>query len=305
MRELILQCSGQWADAVADAALDAGALSASVEDAHVDTPQEAPLFGEPGSNDQERKWPECQLTILLGQDLQAQSLVSHLEENLGLDLSGWQERKVPDQDWVRMTQSQFGPIEVTPTLMIVPSWHLDEAKAMDGDPDRVVLQLDPGMAFGTGSHPTTHLCLQWLCDHALAGKTVLDYGCGSGILAIAARRLGASRVWGVDIDAQAVSTTLDNARVNNVQIEAALPDGLPEGTFDVVVANILSSPLKVMAPMLSARVAPGGYMVLSGILEEQAQEVADFYKPWLNLTVWQTLDGWVCLAGQMPQGSAA
>ena len=318
MRELILHCNDQQVDALTDALLEAGVLSTSVEDADVDTPDESPLFGEPGSLAHEQKWPNCRLTVLLPAQLEAQELVTEMEALLSIDLTGWTEQTVEDQDWVRMTQSQFGPIDVSDRLMIVPSWHRDEheqliqASEADADknaPQKVVLELDPGLAFGTGSHPTTHLCLQWLSEHLPVGASVLDYGCGSGILAIAAQRLGAGDVWGVDIDEQAVQTTELNAQINEAKLKVGLPHALPDvqegGVFDVVVANILSSPLKVLAPLLSARVAPGGHLILSGVLAEQAQDVASFYAPWVSLSVWRTLDGWVCLAGQLEGRSMA
>jgi ribosomal protein L11 methyltransferase len=211
----------------------------------------------------------------------------------------WHLRQVPDADWVRLTQSQFGPISVGERILIVPSWHAEQMP-QTSEAGHIAIQLDPGLAFGTGSHPTTHLCLEWLADELVVGSTVLDYGCGSGILAIAAKMLGASSVTGIDIDEQAVQATADNAVANHTEINAHLPEGLVDGLFDVVLANILSNPLKVLAPMLSTRVRSGGCLVLSGVLERQALEVAQAYAPWLPMTVWQARDGWVCLAGRKP-----
>jgi ribosomal protein L11 methyltransferase len=217
---------------------------------------------------------------------------------------GWSLRDVPDADWVRLTQSQFGPIHIAERLWIVPSWHRDNPDVPAFEPDAATqegaihIELDPGLAFGTGSHPTTHLCLAWLEAELPAGATLLDYGCGSGILAIAARKLGAGPTQAVDIDAQAVQSTIFNAEVNHVELRAMLPDGLADGTFEVVVANILSNPLKVLAPMLAGRVAAGGHLVLSGVLERQAEEVAAAYAPWIAMSVWRARDGWVCLHGQ-------
>jgi len=208
----------------------------------------------------------------------------------------WFLRQVPDADWVRLTQSQFGPIKVGTRIFIVPSWHADQMPLVP-EPDRIAIQLDPGLAFGTGSHPTTHLCLEWLAAELPERASVLDYGCGSGILAIAAAMLGAQDVTGVDIDEQAVQATRDNASANKVKVRSLLPDDLVDGLYDVVVANILSNPLKVLAPMLAGRVRSGGQLILSGVLERQSQEVAAAYAPWLTMSVWQARDGWVCLTG--------
>ena len=206
------------------------------------------------------------------------------------------ERSVEEQDWVRLTQSQFDPIQVGQRLWVVPSWH--EAP---NDPNAVCLAVDPGLAFGTGSHPTTKLCMQWLEEHPdLASKTLLDYGCGSGILAIAAKRLGCGDALGVDIDPQAVISANDNALRNEVVVDFRLPEAdTADSQHDVVVANILANPLQVLAPALCQRIAPHGHIVLSGILERQAQEVIDTYQPWINLHVWRECDGWVCLTGQL------
>ncbi len=300
MRELVLLCPGSFAESLSDALLEAGALSVSVEDADLDTEAEQPLFGEPGSEPNSQAWTRNHLVVLLpdGADPE-QMLEAALQETGPIEDLPRHLRDVPDADWVRLTQSQFGPISVGERILIVPSWHADQMPATP-EPGRIAIQLDPGLAFGTGSHPTTHLCLEWLADCLPPQATVLDYGCGSGILAIAASMLGASRTVGVDIDEQAVQSTRDNALANQVTVDAMLPDGLQDGQFDVVVANILSNPLKVLAPMLAGRVRAGGQLILSGVLERQAQEVAAAYAPWLPMSVWQARDGWVCLAGTKP-----
>lgn len=302
MREMVLSCTEGQADAWSDALLEAGALSVSVEDADGDTDRERALFGEPGTEPETLAWRNNRLIALLADGDDPAHLLAALDGLAGpAPASGdWIIRDVPDADWVRLTQSQFGPIVVGDRIWIVPSWHRDDADLPTASrQDGIVrIELDPGLAFGTGSHPTTHLCLEWLAANLTAGQTVLDYGCGSGILAIAARMLGAGLTHGVDIDEQAVLATVQNAAVNRVQVQACLPDALSPGTSQVVVANILSNPLKVLAPMLSARVAAGGSLVLSGVLERQADEVALAYAPWLPLTVWAARDGWVCLAGQ-------
>jgi ribosomal protein L11 methyltransferase len=195
---------------------------------------------------------------------------------------------VPEQDWVRLTQSQFTPVEITPEFWIVPTWHDPPAGA------KQVITLDPGLAFGTGTHPTTRMCLRWIATRGLNGKAVLDYGCGSGILAIAAARFGAARIDAVDIDPAAVQSALDNARANGAMLHAGLPE-LAQGRYDVVLANILATPLKVLAPLLCSHVARGGALVLAGILKRQSGELAHAYAPYARLQVAQAEDGWVLM----------
>ena len=300
MRELVLHCLGEHADPLTDALIEAGALCASVEDADLDTPEEKPLFGEPGSDASPQGWTRNRVLALLPDGADPAQIIEQARQSLAFELEpNWDVREVPDQDWVRLTQSQFGPIEVGERLLIVPTWHREEVVAAG----RVAIELDPGLAFGTGSHPTTHLCLRWLSSEMPQGASVLDYGCGSGILAIAAKLLGAGPTIGVDIDEQAVESTRYNAHANKVDVTGVLTEGLRDGVFDVVVANILSNPLKVLAPMLCSRVRPGGSIVLSGVLARQANEVAEFYAQWIDLSVWAERDGWVCLAGKRsPQG---
>lgn len=306
MRELILLCHEHEAEDLSDALLAAGALSVSVEDADGDTAQETPLYGEPGLEPEVSAWRNNVVIALLSKDVLATEVLEAVRDAGGGNYLGtnWTEREIPDEDWVTLTQSQFGPIQVGERIWVTPSWSRESSdapvveSAMSHSSDIVRIELDPGMAFGTGSHATTHLCLEWLSDRLNATQTVLDYGCGSGILAIAAKLLGAGRTLAVDIDPQAVSATVYNAQQNNVDVMAMLPDSLPEGQFDVVIANILSSPLKLMASMLSARVAPGGQLVLSGILSWQAQELIDAYAPWLQLQVWKTREEWICLHGR-------
>ena len=302
MRELVLNCTEAQAEAWSDALLEAGALSVSVEDADGDTEHEQALFGEPGTEPEVLAWRRNRLVALLADGDDPAHLLAALDGLAGPApvADDWFLRDVPDADWVRLTQSQFGPIVVGDRIWIVPSWHRDDADLPSvGARDGIVrIELDPGLAFGTGSHPTTHLCLEWLAAHLQGGETVLDYGCGSGILAIAARLLGAGPTRGVDIDEQAVLATARNADTNHVEVQACLPDDFPPGTSQIVVANILSNPLKLLAPMLAGRVAPGGWLALSGVLERQAEEVCQAYAPHLPLQVWAARDGWVCLAGR-------
>ncbi len=304
MRELVLHCLEAQAEVLSDALLEAGALSVSVEDADFGTDCERPLFGEPGTEPDVQAWDRNRVVALLPDGADPAQLLEEALAEAGLNADAaqdWSLRDVPDADWVRLTQSQFAPIQIAERLWIVPSWHRDDPAVTTheaGAEDAIHIELDPGLAFGTGSHPTTHLCLAWLEAELPPGAPMLDYGCGSGILAIAARKLGSGPVTAVDIDPQAVQSSADNARINGVELDAMLPDGLREGTFQVVVANILSNPLKVLAPMLAARVAPGGDLVLSGVLERQAEDVAAAYAPWLKMSVWRERDGWVCLHGR-------
>jgi ribosomal protein L11 methyltransferase len=200
-------------------------------------------------------------------------------------------REVEEQDWVRLTQSQFDPIPIGERIWVVPSWH--DAP----DPDALVLELDPGLAFGTGSHPTTRLCMEWLEQSVAPNQSVLDYGCGSGILAILAKKCGANPVYGIDIDPQAVESARHNSERNRAEVAYGLPEDCPAGEFDIVIANILSNPLKLMASMLSSKVKPGGRLALSGILARQADEVARVYQQWIDIAVWREHEGWVCLTG--------
>jgi len=281
------------ADAWGDALLEAGALSVDLADREADTAAEQALYGEPGSP-ADRRWPRCTLTALFDGGADVDAALAAAAAALGRRVPAGTLATVPDADWVRLTQAQFGPIRIADRLWVVPSW------CEPVDPAAHNLVVDPGLAFGTGSHPTTRLCLQWLASALAAGESVLDYGCGSGILAIAAARLGAGTVVGTDVDPQAIAASVANARANGVTAEFMLPEALSAGAirqFDVVVANILTNPLRLLAPALAARVRPGGRIVLSGILEAQADEVIDTYADWFTIGVFRADDGWVALAG--------
>jgi ribosomal protein L11 methyltransferase len=300
--EVVIEIAREHAEALSDALMEAGALSVSVEDADEGTDQEKPMFGEPGMEPAEAAWDHSRVVALTDTDADQAAIVAAAAAAIGLaQAPSFKTRAVADEDWVRKTQSQFEPIHIGRNIWVVPSWH--EAP----DPDGLILELDPGLAFGTGSHPTTRLCMEWLEAHPAPGKSVLDYGCGSGILAMVAKKLGAADVTGVDIDPQAIESAKANGERNQVEIDYYLPDEFAASSkeaqrFDVVVANILSSPLKLMAPMLSGRVAPGGFLILSGVLARQAEEVAAAYAPFIKLSVWQELDGWVALHGQLAEG---
>lgn len=294
--EIVIETARNDAEALSDALLEAGALSVSVEDADLGTEAEQPLFGEPGLEPEQNAWERSRVIALVALDADPRALLEAAAGACGLaaDLP-YSVREVAEQDWVRLTQSQFDPIHIGRNIWVVPSWH------QAPDPDALVLELDPGLAFGTGSHPTTRLCMEWLEAHAPQGpQSVLDYGCGSGILAIVAQKLGAARVVGVDIDPQAVESARHNSARNRSRIDYCLPHELaPEERFDLVVANILSGPLQLLAPLLCRHLAPGGRLLLSGVLAEQAPQVAAAYAPFLPLAVAHELDGWVALAGQL------
>ncbi|HTH93863.1 MAG TPA: 50S ribosomal protein L11 methyltransferase [Rhodocyclaceae bacterium] len=281
------------ANPLSEALMEQGALAVSIEDADAGTAAETPQFGEPGSP-AAPLWQNSRVVALFepSDDL-PQRIANAAQIVGGIDLGGIRIEEVAEQDWVRLTQSQFEPIRITDDLWIVPSWH--DAP----NPDATNLVLDPGLAFGTGSHPTTWLCLRWLSESLQHGETVLDYGCGSGILGIAAAKLGAGSVLGVDIDDNALIAAKDNAETNQVTMALRHTREPLTETFDVVVANILTNPLCVLAPLLAARVAPGGRIVLSGVLETQAEEVIAAYASFIALHVGASHDGWVRLEGTL------
>ncbi len=279
------------AEPLSDALIEVGALSVSLEDADAGTLDETPLFGEPDYPSAEL-WPHSIAAVLLDEHADVAATLAAAANLAGIAVpTDYTIETVAEQDWVRLTQSQFDPIPISPRLWIVPTWH--EAP----DSNAINLKLDPGLAFGTGSHPTTRLCLRWLDAHVQGGETLLDYGCGSGILAIAAVKLGVARVDGVDIDAQAVTASHDNAELNSVTAHFCLPADLAPAQYDIVVANILTNPLKGMAPLLAGRVRPRGQLVLSGILAEQAEDVMGVYREWFDFEPPASDEGWVRLAG--------
>lgn len=296
MFELVLQVAHDRVEQASDLLVDAlEALSVSVEDADAGSPQEQALFGEPGMPAPGPGWQRSTLRALFeDEEAATQAAALLLGQSWASDLHLVSIEAVQEQDWVRLTQSQFEPVAVTADFWIVPTWHQTPAGAGR------MIRLDPGLAFGTGSHPTTRMCLRWIARHAPASpgwQRVLDYGCGSGILAIAASLYGAGQVVAVDIDPAAVTATRDNAAVNGVALQAGLPS-LAEGVHDVVLANILASPLKLLAPLLCGHVAPGGWLVLAGLLDRQAEDIATVYAPYLTLNVLDSEDGWSLMAGQ-------
>ncbi len=305
-RELVFTVVAETAEPLGDALIDLGALSVTVEDDAAGGYDENPLYGEPGLSPEVQAWERSSVTALFNPEIDdsgSADFVSQLLVSLkeaGFHLSAPEEKIVEEQDWVRLTQSQFAPIQIGERIWVVPSWH--EAPT---DPNAICLAVDPGLAFGTGSHPTTHLCLLWLEQHRnLQNQSLLDYGCGSGILAIAAAKLGAKPVVGTDIDPQAMVAARSNAEINNTVIRFVLPnEDAPElaakTKYDIVMANILANPLQVLAPALVNKMRPGGQIVLSGVLARQAEEVIATYSQWLTLSVWKESEGWVCLHGTL------
>lgn len=296
MFELSLLCPQDRVEALSDALDALDALSVSVEDADAHTAAEQALFGEPGMPPPQNGWERSRVLALFPSQALAEDAATLLQaqdffENchlLGIHV-------VPEQDWVRLTQSQFTPVEITPDFWIVPTWHEPPAQA------KIIIRLDPGLAFGTGTHPTTRMCLRWIAQHASQSGglgRVLDYGCGSGILAIGAAKYGALEIDALDIDEAAVSATVLNADANQVKLQAGLPEQV-SGQYQTVLANILATPLKVLAPLLCARVASGGSLVLAGILERQTDELIQAYAPYCQLSVAQTQEGWVLMTARL------
>jgi ribosomal protein L11 methyltransferase len=288
MFEVCLMCPEGRLESVSDALEALDALSVSVEDADAQTDAEQALFGEPGMPAPKEGWQRSRVTALFAQSSQANEAAQLLQAQDffdGCELLSI--HAVAEQDWVRLTQSQFAPVEISPEFWIVPTWHEPPAAA------KTVIRLDPGLAFGTGTHPTTRMCLRWIASNP--GKNrVLDYGCGSGILAIGAAKYAAVTVVAIDIDQSAVQATKANALANNVELLAGDSE-IADGTFDLVLANILATPLKVLAPLLCAHVAKGGSLVLAGILERQADELMAAYAPYARLEVSDREDGWILM----------
>lgn len=294
MFELRLLCPEDHVETLSDALDALDALSVSVEDADAQTDAEQALFGEPGMPPPKEGWQRSRIIALFPDEAAANEAAQLLQlQDFFADCRLLGVAMVPDEDWVRLTQSQFAPVEITPEFWIVPTWHEPPEQA------REVIRLDPGLAFGTGTHPTTRMCLRWIARRPATAPLgrVLDYGCGSGILAIGAAKHGAADIDAVDIDEAAVQSTVLNADANRVSLKAGLPDRA-HGSYNTVLANILATPLKVLAPLLCAHVADGGALVLAGILERQAEELKEAYAPWIQLSVADTEDGWILMTAQ-------
>jgi ribosomal protein L11 methyltransferase len=289
---LILNLPRIHADSFGDALLSLGAISVNVEDAEQGTETEQAIFGEPGAVT--GLWNQCKLTALFSPEANISEIADAAAASIGIGTPFSVVEPLQDVDWVQQSRDQFQPIRISDRVWIVPTWHAAPDSAA------INIALDPGAAFGTGSHPTTRLCLQWLEAVLANGRpsSLLDYGCGSGILAIAGMKLGASEAVGVDIDVQAIEAARFNACQNKVDIDFATTDHRLDYLADITVANILANPLKVLAPLLAAHTRPGGKLALAGLLDQQADELISIYQPWFELAVWQSDEGWSCLAGR-------
>jgi ribosomal protein L11 methyltransferase len=288
---LAVRAEAAYAEALSEALLAHGALSVDMLDADADTPDEQAIFGEPGEPTS-AVWQHNLVNALFESNADVAGILQTCCAELAITtLPEHHITSLEESDWVRITQAQFDPIRISQRLWIVPTWHAPT------DPAAINIALDPGLAFGTGSHPTTRLCLRWLDANIRGGETVLDYGCGSGILAIAAMKLGAGSTVGIDVDSQAIVASRDNAIANQVHADFYLPDAISLAQYDVVVANILTNPLRALAPLLAGATKTGGRIVLSGILAEQADEVMRIYAQWFDLAPAVLEDGWCCLSG--------
>ena len=291
-QSLSLRVAREHADVFGDALLELGAISVNVDDPHEGTRDEQPIFGEPGADS--GLWSECRLTALFLMNVDVSQLFGQIVKALDIEPPEFALGILEDEDWVQRNRDQFQPIKISNRVWIVPTWHRPP------DQEAINISLDPGAAFGTGSHPTTRLCLLWLEANlpSASRSTVLDYGTGSGILAIAAMKLGAAKAYGVDIDPLAVETARYNAIQNNVSIDFADGDTRLDVVTDIVIANILANPLRVLAPLLACHTKSGGSLVLAGILDSQADEMIGIYHEWFDLAVWRSEAGWSCIAGR-------
>lgn len=276
------------ADAVAATFEKLGAIAVTLEDAG-----DEPVLAV--ATEATPLWSTVRVAALFPPDTHADSVMSRLAAELpGVAPVPWQHELLADQEWERVWMDRFQPIHCGGRLWICPSWHAPP------DPEAVNVLLDPGLAFGTGTHPTTAMCLSWLSAHPPVGRTLIDYGCGSGILAVAALKLGATRALGLDVDPQALAVSRDNAERNGVLDRldlSAPPSGGQAPAADLVLANILAHPLIVLAPSIRACVRPGGQLVLSGMLAEQVGEVSGYYEQEFELT--RVLhEGWAMLSGR-------
>ncbi len=291
-QSLTFRLPREHADAFGDVLIEHGAISVNVDDALEGTSDEKPIFGEPGAD--AGLWNECRLTTLFAPTVDVERIFNDAVKSLDILPLRFEINVLEDEDWVQKNRDQFQPIKISDRVWIVPTWHRAPQQ------NAINISLDPGAAFGTGSHPTTRLCLKWLEANLqpTVQPTVLDYGTGSGILAIAAMKLGAGKAYGVDIDNLAVEAARYNAAQNNVSVQFADVETPLNVVVDILVANILANPLRVLAPLLAAHTKPGGALVLAGILDPQADEIIGIYREWFDLAVWKSEEGWACIAGR-------
>ena len=291
-QSLTFRLPREHADAFGDVLIEHGAISVNVDDALEGTSDEKPIFGEPGAD--AGLWNECRLTTLFAPTIDVERVFNDAVKSLDILPPRFEINVLEDEDWVQKNRDQFQPIKISDRVWIVPTWHRAPQQ------DAINISLDPGAAFGTGSHPTTRLCLKWLEANLQSAlqPTVLDYGTGSGILAIAAMKLGAGKAYGVDIDNLAVEAARYNAAQNNVSVQFEDVETPLNVVADILLANILANPLRVLAPLLAAHTKPGGALVLAGILDPQADEIIGIYREWFDLAVWKSEEGWACIAGR-------
>lgn len=288
--EVSIESPAEAVERLSESLLELGALSVDVADAREGTAAEHAIFAEPDVC-AVAAWPTSRVSALFAFDTPVAARMAALAQALELsDVPAYSVRQVAEEDWVRRAQSDFAPVEITPRLWVVPSW------CTPPDPKAINLIIDPGLAFGTGSHPTTRLCLRWLDGNIRGGETVFDYGCGSGILAIAALKLGAAKALGIDVDSQALRTAVENARANNVGALFCSPEQAPDLEAQIIVANILANPLKFLAPVLARAMCPGGKLALSGVLPQQAGEMRAAYLEWFDFVETQEDEGWICIS---------
>lgn len=284
--QLIIPTNESDADPLSDALMEHGAVSVTLQDMQ-DQPVLEPT---PGTTPM---WSQTRVVGLFDANEDLNAVIKKVEQQLSKEIPDWKGEQLEDKDWVRAWMDSFKPIQFGKKLWVVPSTYTPP------QPEAANILLDPGLAFGTGTHPTTSMCLEWLDANPPAGKEIIDFGCGSGILAIGAILLGAKHAEAIDLDPQALIATRDNAEKNHVsdKIKTYLPNEFPKQTTSLLLANILASPLVDLAPYFAELTQPKGHIVLSGILAEQADAVLAAYQPNFDIQTWKQQEDWVCLAG--------
>lgn len=287
-KQLCIYANAQNSEILSDIFIELDALSVNIDDQYEGHTLEQPIFSDPAQGEVHDYWQHSKLTVLFGKDQPVDEIIKQVRRISGIDFE-FSLDDLDNKDWVRETQSQFNPIKINDNLYIVPSWHTLP------DKNALAITLDPGLAFGTGSHATTFMCLDWLSKYVTTNTSILDYGCGSGILAIAAKILGAPKVVGIDIDSQAIEASKSNASINRVEIIFGQPEVLKMNNsepikFDLVVANILANPLRILAPALYKLTKHK--LILSGILETQILELTNIYSEYFTVKIANIKDGW-------------